>query len=81
MKGWRGHAADIFAKHGEIASKMKSVPGPDPSDFSSAYTSELKAAARLRQSLPWEVVNVSREIASKSPVGLQLAERYVIIAA
>ena len=32
MKGWRERAADIFAKHGEIASKMKFAPGPDPSD-------------------------------------------------
>ena len=32
MKGWRGRAADIFAKHGEIAEKMKSAPGPGPSD-------------------------------------------------
>ena len=28
MKGWRERAADIFAKHGEIAAKMKSAPGP-----------------------------------------------------
>ena len=28
MKGWREHAADIFAKHGEIAAKMKSATGP-----------------------------------------------------
>jgi hypothetical protein len=34
MKGWRGHAADIFAKHGEIAAKMKSAPGPGPSILS-----------------------------------------------
>ena len=34
MKGWRGHAADIFAKHGKIAAKMKSASGPGPSDFS-----------------------------------------------
>ena len=33
MKGWREHAADIFAKHGEIASKMKFAPEPDPSDL------------------------------------------------
>ena len=33
MKGWRKRAADIFAKHGEIAAKMKSAPGPGPSDF------------------------------------------------
>ena len=26
-------AADIFAKHGEIAAKMKSAPGHVPSDF------------------------------------------------
>ena len=32
MKGWRERAADIFAKHGEIAAKMKSAPGPGPSD-------------------------------------------------
>ena len=34
MKGWREHAADIFAKHGEIAAKMKFALGPGPSDFS-----------------------------------------------
>ena len=34
MKGWREHAADIFTKHGEIEAKMKSAPGPVPSDFS-----------------------------------------------
>ena len=28
MKGWREYAADIFAKYGEIAAKMKSAPGP-----------------------------------------------------
>ena len=28
MKGWCERAADIFAKHGEIAAKMKSAPGP-----------------------------------------------------
>ena len=28
MKGWRERAADIFAKHGEIAAKMKSDLGP-----------------------------------------------------
>ena len=28
MKGWRERAADIFTKHGEIAAKMKSAPGP-----------------------------------------------------
>ena len=28
MKGWRERAADIFAKHGEIAAEMKSAPGP-----------------------------------------------------
>ena len=33
MKGWREGAADIFTKHGEIAAKMKSAPGPVPSDF------------------------------------------------
>ena len=27
MKGWRERAADIFAKHGKIAAKMKSAPG------------------------------------------------------
>ena len=32
MKGWRGRAADIFAKHGKIAAKMKSAPGPGTSD-------------------------------------------------
>ena len=32
MKGWRERAADIFAKHGEIAAKKKSAPGPRPSD-------------------------------------------------
>ena len=31
MKGWCERAADIFAKHGEIAAKMKSAPVP--SDF------------------------------------------------
>ena len=34
MKGWRERAADIFAEHGEIASKMKSASGPGPSDSS-----------------------------------------------
>ena len=38
MKGWREHAADIFAKHGEIAAKMKSAPGPVPSDFQQSQT-------------------------------------------
>ena len=33
MKGWRERAADVLQKHGEIASKMKFAPGPDPSDF------------------------------------------------
>ena len=33
MKGWRERAADIFTKHGEIEAKMKSAPGPVPSDF------------------------------------------------
>ena len=28
MNGWREYAADIFTKHGEIAAKMKSAPGP-----------------------------------------------------
>ena len=28
MKDRREHVADIFAKHGEIAAKMKSAPGP-----------------------------------------------------
>ena len=28
MKGWRERAEDVFAKHGEIAAKMKSAPGP-----------------------------------------------------
>ena len=30
-KGWRECAADIFAKHGEIAAKMKPAPGPTDS--------------------------------------------------
>ena len=34
MKGWREYAADIFTKHGKIAAKMKSAPGPDPTVFS-----------------------------------------------
>ena len=34
MKGWRERAADIFTKQGEIAAKMKSAPGPVPSDCS-----------------------------------------------
>ena len=33
MKGWRERAADICAKRGIIASKMKSAPGPGPLDF------------------------------------------------
>ena len=33
MKGWRERAADIFAKHGEIAAKMKSASGTGPSDY------------------------------------------------
>ena len=28
MRGWRERAADIFAKHGEIESKMKFAPEP-----------------------------------------------------
>ena len=28
MMCWRERAADIFTNHGEIAEKMKSVPGP-----------------------------------------------------
>ena len=32
-EGLRKRTADIFAKHGEIAAKMKSAPGPGPSDF------------------------------------------------
>jgi len=32
MNGWRERAADVFAKHGEIASKMKSALGSGPSD-------------------------------------------------
>ena len=35
MKSWRERAADIFAKHGEIAAKMKSAPGPGTSDSQS----------------------------------------------
>ena len=34
MKGWRGRAADVFTDQGEIEAKMKSAPGPVPSDFS-----------------------------------------------
>ena len=33
MKGWRGRAAGIFTKHGEIAAKMKSASGPGTTDF------------------------------------------------
>ena len=33
MKGWHECAEDVFAKHGEIAAKMKSAPGLVPSDF------------------------------------------------
>ena len=33
MKGWRERTADIFAKRGEIAAKMKSALGPGPSDL------------------------------------------------
>ena len=33
MNGWRERAADIFTKYREIAAKMKSAPGPGPSDF------------------------------------------------
>ena len=33
MKGWRERAADVFAKHGEIAAKMKFASGPGPSDL------------------------------------------------
>ena len=33
MKGWRERATDIFTKHGKIAAKMKSAPGPGPSDL------------------------------------------------
>ena len=33
MKGWRERAADIFTKQREIAAKMKSAPGPVPSDY------------------------------------------------
>jgi hypothetical protein len=46
MKGWRERAADIFAKHGEIASKMKFAPGPDPSDSQKNKTSIPKNAKR-----------------------------------
>ena len=38
MKGWRERAADIFIKHGEIAAKMKSAPGPGPSDSAAVRT-------------------------------------------
>ena len=38
MKGWRGRAADIFAKHGEIAAKMKSAPGPGTTDLGYSTT-------------------------------------------
>ena len=33
MKGWRERAADVFTKHREIASRMKSAPGPCPRRF------------------------------------------------
>ena len=32
MKGWRERAADIFAKQREMAAKMKSAPGPVPTN-------------------------------------------------
>ena len=32
MKGWRERTAGIFTKHSAIAAKMKSAPGPVPSD-------------------------------------------------
>ena len=41
MKGWRERAADIFAKHGEIAAKMKSAPGPGTLDCSTSLRGAL----------------------------------------
>ena len=38
MKGWRERAADIFTKHGEIAAKMKSAPGPSTTDLGYSTT-------------------------------------------
>ena len=32
MKGWRGHAADVFTDQGEIEAKKKFAPGSVPSD-------------------------------------------------
>ena len=33
MKGWRERAAYVLQKHGAIAAKMKSAPGPGTSDY------------------------------------------------
>ena len=48
MKGWRERAADIFAKHGEIAAKMKSAPGPGTTDLGYSTTPHPTKGVRPR---------------------------------
>ncbi len=38
MKGRRERVADIFAKHGATAAKMKSAPGPGTTDLGYSTT-------------------------------------------
>ena len=49
MKGWRERAADIFAKHGEIAAKMKPAPGPGTTDFRLLHHSPPHQRGPVRQ--------------------------------
>ena len=48
MKGWRERAADIFTKHGEIAAKMKSAPGPGTTDLGYSTTPHPTKGVRPR---------------------------------
>ena len=48
MKGWRERVADIFTKHGEIAAKMKSAPGPGTTDLGYSTTPHPTKGVRPR---------------------------------
>ena len=48
FKGWRERAADIFAKQGEIAAKMKSAPGPGTTDLGYSTTPHPTKGVRPR---------------------------------
>ena len=74
MKGWRECAADIFAKHGEIAAKTKSASGLGPSDL---FFDEARGTRRTPENLGVYIWGAHRCTPKRlSPLHLRASQVY-----